>query len=301
MPNVYFAKFNFNGKIYEIYSNEEKRQELLNKLYNGLNTDVKLLDEKSGKNFKFIHLDKDPDKCIVKGRVVLYAPGVHISYDEQEDDVVETKDDNKASYITFCFDINKEIIGFVPKNDFKRKMFMEKLTQLIEACCDVGEVAIFLETDLKKLQERLEIFTHVKEVSVLAVPPNGDKEDYENLMGSNASLIQDTGATKYQMRFIGTVKKGIDANSPYIRKWISVVTRGYGEMSVYGKSNEKENVTISSKEDAPFFRPIGEVSKDSIPEVAEKTRAGISELMVLKVQSEVMMKDEHPNAGKDRT
>lgn len=290
MPRVYFAKFNFNEEIYNIYSDEKKRAELLFKLYDGISTNVSLRD--SDGTFKFITLDKDPEKFVINGRVVLYAPGVHASYNQVEDDVTEIKDEKMAQYVTFSFNIEKEIIGFVPKRLFGRNQFIEKFTQLLEACCDIGEVKIYVESDLKKLQERLKVFSFVKEVNVKVIPPNGDKEDFAALMGSNADQIKETNATKFQMNFAGTAKKGLNIAAAYIQKWIGAVTRGYGEMIVSGKNQSKEDVTVNSKDDAPFTRPISANAKDSIPEIMEKTRAGISELLILKVLSEEMMKSE---------
>lgn len=298
MPRVYFAKFNFNEEIYEIYSDENRRQQLLFKLYDGINNDVELRD--SDGTFKFISLDKNPDNYVVNGRIVLYAPGVHTSYDDKDDDVIERIDDKMAQYVTFSFDVEREIIGFVPKRDFGRKQFIDKLTQLIEKCCDVGEVKIFLETDLKQLQERLKVFSFVKEVNLKVIPPNGDRDDFAALMGSNAEQIKNTNATKFQMNFMGTAKKGINIGAAYIQKWIGAITRGYGEMVVTGKNQSKEDVTINSNDDAPFVRPITHNAKNSIPEVAEKTRAGISELLALKAISEVMMKDEKPSESERR-
>lgn len=289
MPRVLFAKFNFNEEIYRIYEKEERRDALLLKLYNGINSDIKLEDPKDG-TYKFISLDKNPDTNVINGRLVVFAPGVHISYQDDLDDIEEITDDKKAKYITFSFDIYREMVGFVAKVDFGRKDFLNKFSSLVESCCEIGEIEMVIQTDLKKLQEKLEFFSFVKEVSITAIPPNGDKEDYDALMGSNAELIKETNATKFKMNFMGTAKKGVDITSAYINKWIGAVTRGYGTLVVNGENHSGEELTVMSQEDAPFTRPITETSKNTIPVIAEKTRAGISELEALKVVSEGLMR-----------
>ncbi|PZT54117.1 hypothetical protein [Paenibacillus silvae] len=288
MARVHFAKFNFNEEIYKIYEKEERRDALLLELYKGINSEVKIIDPQ-GATYKFISLDKDPDSYVVNGRLVVFAPGVHVSYQDDLDDIEEIEDDKKAKYITFSFDVYREVVGYVAKADFGRIDFLKKFGALIEECCDVGEVEMVLQTDLNKLQDKLTVFSFVKEVSITAIPPNGDREHFAALMGSNAEEIKKTESTRFKMEFIGTAKKGINIASGYIMKWIGAITAGYGSMTVSGKNSSNEEVVIQSQKDAPFTRPIPEQSKDTIPTVAEKTRAGISQLEAMKIASEGLM------------
>ncbi len=296
MSRIHYAKFNFNEDIYKIYDNDELREEFLYKVFSGIDSKLSIKD-KDG-TFKFISLHKNSDEYIINGRVVLYAPGTHISYNQDKDDVNEVKDDKMAQYITFSFHVRKEIVGFVPKRNFGKNQFVEKFSRLVEGMCEIGEVKMYLETDLKELQEKLKVFSFVKSVDVRVIPPNSDRDDFAALMGSNAEQIKETKATKFEMSFMGTAKKGINIASTYIQKWIGAITRGYGEMSVKGENSSHDEIIVHSKTDALFTRPIHNNSKDSIPDVAEKTRAGISELLALKVISKGLMTDGDPKSEK---
>ncbi|MCQ5364735.1 hypothetical protein NOW01_06905 [Anoxybacillus salavatliensis] len=290
MPRVYFAKFNINEKIYSVYEQKESLTELLNKIFRDINSDV-VLNDKDG-NYKFISLDKNPDTLVVNGRLVVYAPGTHVSYDPNKDDVVERADDKMATYITFSFDIRREVIGFVPKRDFGRKQFIEKFKNLIEACTNVGEVEIFIESDLEELNAKLQYFKHVKEVSVDLIPPNNDKKEFDSLFSVNSEELKETNGTKFGMRIVGSAKQGINLGAKYLKRLVRGVSLGYGKILVLGKNTSGEDFSISSDDDAPFTRPISEKAKDSIPTIAEKTRAGAAQLLALKAKVRAIESEE---------
>jgi hypothetical protein len=282
VPNVYFAKFNINEQIYNVYAEKGLMNKLLLKIYEGLNTRVQLKD--SDGTYKFITLDKNPDTLVVNGRVVLYAPGTHVSYDPEKDDITEREDDKMATYITFSFDIKREIIGFVPKRNFGRNQFINKFKDLVEACTDIGDVEIILEKDIGLLQEKLEAFEHVKEVNVSLIPPNDDEELFNRLFSTTSEEIKGTHATKFRINLTGTVRRGINIFSGYIQKLVTAVGLGYGDILVVGKNRTGEELTVKSDDAAPFTKPIFDNDKDSIPAIAEKTRAGATQLLAEKAR-----------------
>jgi hypothetical protein len=162
--------------------------------------------------------------------------------------------------------------------------FINKFKNLVESSTNIGEVEIFLETDIRVLNEKLSPLKHVKEVSVTLIPPNDDKEDFEALFSTNSDEIKETNATKFDLSLFGTARRSINVASIYVQKWVKAIGQGYGKMSVIGRNNNGEEVTVRSEEEAPYRRPISENSKDSIPEVVEKTRAGIEHLNALKAR-----------------
>ncbi|PGE08334.1 hypothetical protein COM64_31210 [Bacillus toyonensis] len=285
MSTIYFAKFNINEKIYEVYDGKVNLDELLTKVFLGMQTDVELgeIRRKKNVNFKFITLNKDPDKLTVNGRLVAYAPGVHVSYDEEKDDVVETQDNKKATYVTFYFDVRRETIGFVPKNDFGRKMFIERFKKLIEELVpDVGEVEIVPEKDRQILDEKLKLINHVDEISINLIPPNNDKKLFESLFGMNSDDLTDTGGSKYTFNIKGTTKKGLNLGSTFIKNLVNGVIVGYGNLVARGKNTSGEPVNVNSEDEALYTKGIADINKDSIPEISEKSRSGIVNLAVMK-------------------
>lgn len=285
MSNVYFAKFNINAEIYDVYSGKTDINKLLNKIYNEINEEERLYEDKA--TYKFISLDKLPDKSIINGRIVYYGPGTNTSYDATKDDVTEELDENKARYVTFSFDVENEIIGFVPRNNFGYKQFLERFKKLVEACADIEEVELFLETDAEDLEQRINFLKKIQKIEVELIPPNNDREDFKMLFGQEAQDLQDTGATKFYLKLTATSKRTIKSSSKYVKRLLKAVGLGYGQMTIIGKNTSGEDVRIKSNDDTPFLRPISEYSKTSIPDVAEKTRAGISDLRRLKATRKV--------------
>lgn len=298
MSTVSFAKFNINEKIYEVYDGKESLGKLLNILYQSMTTEVEMSEEDRKKvvNFKFITLDKNPDTMVINGRLVAYAPGTHISYDSEKDDVVETADNKKATYVTFSFDIQKEIIGFVTKVDFGWKQFLRRFKTLIEASApELGEVELILESDNQILKEKLGKFKHVQEVTINLVPPNNDKKLFEKLFDLDPDKLNKTGGTKFLLNIKGSAKHGIDLTSSYLRNIINGISIGYGNLTAIGKNTSDEVLRVKSEKDAVYTKPIADINKDSIPEVAEKTRAGIIGLAAIKAE----IKEEYDEDLKD--
>ena len=289
MPQVLFAKFNINEKIYEVYNEEESLGKLLNILYQSMTTEIEMSEEERKKaiNFKFITLDPNPDTMVINGRLVAYAPGTHISYDSEKDDVVETADNKKATYVTFSFDIQKEIIGFVTKVDFGWKQFLRRFKSLIEAAApEIGEVELFLESDNQILKEKLSKFKHVQEVTVNLVPPNNEKKLFEKLFDLDPEKLNKTGGTKFLLNIKGSAKQGIDLTSNYLKNIINGISIGYGNLTAIGKNMSNEDLRVKSDRDAAFTKPIADINKDSIPEIAEKTQIGIISIAAIKTQIE---------------
>ncbi|MCB4844102.1 hypothetical protein LHW04_03370 [Bacillus tropicus] len=288
MSTIYFAKFNINEKIYEVYDGKENLDELLTKVFLGMETDVELSEvrRKKNVNFKFITLNKDADKFTVSGRLVAYAPGVHVSYDEEKDDVVETQDNKKATYVTFYFDVRKETIGFVPKNDFGRKMFIERFKMLIEKLVpEVGEVEIILEKDSQILDEKLQLINHVDEISIDLIPPNNDKKLFESLFGINSDDLTETGGSTYSFKIKGTAKKGLNLASKFVENLVKGVIVGYGKLLARGQNRSGDPIQVNSEEQALYTKGIADINKDNIPEISEKSRAGIVRLATMKAMA----------------
>jgi hypothetical protein len=285
VSTVFFAKFNINEKIYEVYDGKVSLDDLLKKVFLGMETDIELEEtvNKKTTNYKFITLDKDPDSFIVNGRLVAYAPGVHVSYDEETDNVIETHDNKKATYVTFSFDIRRETIGFVPKNDFGRKQFIDRFAQLIENLIpEVGEIELILEKDKQLLNEKISTINHVEEIRIHLIPPNNDKKLFESLFGLNSDDLAETGGNRFTFNIRGTAEKGINVASSFIKNLINGVVVGYGKLSARGRNTSGEAVTVSSEDKALYTRGIPEFNKDSIPAIAEKTRAGYMTLASMK-------------------
>lgn len=286
MATLYFAKFNINERIYEVYEDEAIYELLLGRVFTNLNEQLELTEYNDNKTvrYKFITLDKKPDQFIINGRLVAYAPGTHVSYDEETDNIVETEDNKKATYVTFSFDLRREIIGFVTKNDFGRKQFIDRFTGLVENMCpDLGEIEIYLETDKRILDEKMEKFKHVTHINLELIPPNNDKKLFRRLFDLDPEKINDVGGTSFIMRIKGSAKKGINTASQYVKNLVLGVSLGYGVMTAEGIDTSSNPYNVKSDKDALYVKNIHNNNKDNIIAIEELTRSGVSQILISKI------------------
>ncbi|HZK56276.1 MAG TPA: hypothetical protein VFC84_19135 [Desulfosporosinus sp.] len=286
---MYFAKLNFNSEIYKVYEDGSILTEFLNKVFLNLTDKVAHIDDK-GKKTKFITLLKDENGTWISGRIVLIAPGTNVSYDEVKDDIVETHDKNGANYVTFYFDLSREIIAFIPKRSFGHVMFVNAFKTLLELCVKDVAVEIFLEKNIHILKEKIYNLDSVQIVEIDIVPPNGDKEDFEALFGTKAEEIKETKATKFAITLAAPAKISIDVKSKYIDRLIMAVSKGFGKMVVRGKDKVGTKATVTSDKDAPFNRPVPDLDKDDLIEFPVYAKSGITELMAHKLAVDLEQK-----------
>ncbi|WP_221641477.1 hypothetical protein [Listeria booriae] len=123
MAKIYFAKMNINDEIFEVYKGEKELSSLLKKIYEKINNEDELYDEYGGR-YKFFDLDKVVDdntkgSLQILGRLGYIKKGVHSSYDPENDTAIDLEDKNKLEYVTFYFDVDRELIAFNSKNRVK--------------------------------------------------------------------------------------------------------------------------------------------------------------------------------------
>lgn len=297
MSTVYFAKFNFNEEIFNLYK-EGNIDELFDKVYRNINADTELVDVQNKKtyNYKFISLDKRPEDYIINGRIVAYAPGTHVSFNKETDEIVEVEDDKKASYVTFSFDIRSEIIGFVAKIDFGKNQFLQRFKNLIDATCDVGEVQLYLATDNRQLTEQMKKFKVLKKMSIELIPPNDERKDFEDLFDLDPEKIEETGARKFAFLLEGIKDIGLKLDSDYVKNFIRATVLGYGIVKAEGINTSNDEFRVNSNKDALFTLPIPSFNKDSIPAIEIKTEAAKAQLM----QDRTLIREEIEEEKKSR-
>ncbi|KLU61449.1 hypothetical protein CEB3_c21280 [Peptococcaceae bacterium CEB3] len=285
MSTMYFAKLNFNSEIYKVYDDASLKGKLLNQIYQGLTE--KIMHVENNEKYKFITLTKNPDDFWISGRLVLITPGINTSYDETSDDIVEELIDNKAAYVAFLFDLNKEEIAFVPKKDFGHNMFIREFKALLELAVPDMEVEIYLEKNVNMLLQRMKQLALIQQVQVHIVPPNGDKDDFDALFSTGSDEIRETWATKFGISLVAAAKTGINASSKYIRKLVAAVSKGYGKMEVIGKDVAGTRTKVTSDEDALYTKAIPDKDKDNLVEFPRYARAGIVEMLESKSTVEI--------------
>lgn len=265
MAVMYFAKININRDIYEVYGEQRDYQKELYRIYEAINEEVSVDvegPESFGAMYTFASVNKDPDKLYITGRLIRVEPGANTTFDRTKHDVIDTFDENKASYITFFVDISTEIIGFVAKRDFGFRMFLSAFSRLLSRAANT-EYEVYLISDKREFKSKVSGFRTIQSMTITAVPPNNDKELFDDLFGISRADAKAIGLGKLKESLHPRDKDGLHVTDQLWQKVDYSITGG-GTTSVRGISiDSDEPVTISSDEDAPYKKAIQDDDKDN--------------------------------------
>ena len=279
MPIMYFAKVSINSDVYNIYEDHMAKDRILDSLFFAIDQEknVQMEDEEL---VKFIHIDKDIDKRFIAGRVVkIFEDEIQI-YDKTSDDVAPLPTKALARSITFFFDLRSEIVAFTTTKTISKNKFIRYFSALINSYSQDVEFELFLKHNSDILNEHIKRFKHVSNVDFTLIPPNGNKDAFDDLFAKNGDEIQEMGATKIQQSFSVSKKgAGMNMNSTLMQRIIKGIANGFGKISITGKNAAGEEYTITSEKEAPQKRYIPNNVKDSIPAIKEYGHDGIVQLL----------------------
>lgn len=324
MSKLYFAKFNINENIHEIYDGKKDLDFYLKKIVVGLNektvicyseTKRKVIDvfsiddiknsddpesvrepEESCSYYKFMTLNsvqKNGDE-IFNGRVIrIYADDWHrfrIDADGKES-LTDYHTSDKTSYCTFSFNITKEIIGFSTKSDFRKEKFVRIFTHLIEETVPaLGEIEINLLIDGRALDVKFDRINRLYDLSIDFIPPNESKKDVLEILKKLNNGVKETNATKSKLVLHAPPKEPINKAAKVVEAIISMAKLGYGRVKASGIARNQENVEIDTEKDVAYYREVPQNSRDVIETLNSETEEAILYYQILK-QNEVR-KDE---------
>lgn len=274
MANLYTAKFNINEKIYKVYEGEENLDNLLTLIFNGLNQDKRVRDEQDENiQYKFVDLHHDEKDMIVNGTVVKIYDGVNSTYNEKDDTVVDEEATNKADYVSFSFDVRKEIIGFVPKLTFSKESFLKYFTQLVEKCVpDVGVVVLILVTDAGLIEEKFKRMTILKELEVQIIPQNGDKQSFNDIIDILGDDVKNANAQRLGITLKGTIREPLVKGAKIVTELKGIALKGYAKLKAIGRDALGDDYIIDSEKDTLLKRRIRDDNRNSLTEIAELTK-----------------------------
>lgn len=282
MAKLYFAKMNINEDIYDVYNGVLSLDDLLEKIYIGVNNKTQIHDENGGR-YKFFDLDKY-DGNIISGRLGFIKAGIHSTYDPENDTAIDTVDENKLEYITFYIDVYKEILAFTVTPSLTKRKVLEKFAGLIKKETDIG-VVFMLEANIRRLEKELERMNVLKNVSLNLVPPNGDKKQFGSLFSLEADVVSESGATKLTQTYSTKKKEGLKKASKLILNLIQGIKLGYAKGTFTGRDEHREIVEINTEDDTPYYKNIHSDQNKNKMIIAEKGRAGVVDIMAYKAKS----------------
>jgi len=276
MVKIYFAKFNFNEIINEVSKGNEKIEDLLVEVFNGINQTDKVQDEKDNLiKYKFVNLDFLPDKMIINGDIVKIYDGIDSNYDEENDEVIDKFSENKADYITFSFDVKKEIIGFVPKQTFSKNAFQKYFSLLVEQCVPrVGRTEIILIKSKDKIEKEFKKMKILKEVNFYLIPENNDDKSFQDLLEGIVPDVKETNAQHLDISLKGTLRKPLSKDSKLVRRMKNLAVMAYGKLKATGKDYAGDDFSIDSEKELLMTKDIRNDNRYSRSEIAELTQIG---------------------------
>lgn len=292
MAYLYTAKFNINEKIYQIAEGKERLEDFLDLIYKKINQEDVITDEKD-KNIKYkfvdlFHIDKE---MIINGAIVKIYDGINSSYDESNDTVIDEEVTDKADYISFTFDVKNEIVGFVPKLTFSREAFLKTFKKLIEECVpEIGEVYLILVNDKAALDEKFKKMKILRDIEILLIPENSDKEDIAKLLDIVQEDMQDANAQKIRFGMEGTMREPLKKEAKLVESFKSFVTRAYAKIRATGKDASGERYEIDTSKDTLLKREIKDDLRHSVTDISEKTKEAVDIYKQQRIQE--VMEDE---------
>lgn len=277
MAFLYTAKFNINEKIYQVKDNKEDLNDLLDKVYLKINQDEIIFDENDENiRYKFVDLFRNSEMTL-DGTIVKIYDGVNSSYDESNDTVVDEEASDKADYVSFSFDVKNEIIGFVPKQTFSREAFLKYFRLLVEKCVpELGSTYLILLNDKGELDEKFKRMETLRDIEILLIPENSDKEDFAKLLDIVEEDMQEANAQKIGLRMEGTMREPLKKNSRLVENFKSSVARAYAKLKAKGKDENGEVFEIDTSKDTLLKREIKNDLRNSVTDISEKTREAVA-------------------------
>lgn len=296
MSNMYFAKFNLNSNIHEVYKNPNLRIEILKKMIGAVNQEHTITDVYNNE-FKFCELDRNLDDMYIAGRVVKIFSGEIETYNKKEDNTYSEARPNLAHSVAFYFDLMHEEIAFCSKRGFSNKDFIQTFKLLIEKFMPDLEFEIIMEQNFKEFESIVNRMNKIVRARLILIPPNDPNyNEFKAIYGRSFEEIEETKSTKY-IQEIQVSKKSeqpINTNTKFFKNSYYAISKGYGRMTV----EDCDGHSISSEISAPYKESIPEKSRDIISEVVQIGKKYIHKLLTMKSE---LKRDEGKGKGDSNT
>lgn len=270
---LYSAKFNINERIYQVEKGEVTLQSLLELVFNNLNQNESIADEKDEEIiYKFVDLNKDQNSMVINGAIVKIYDGINSEYDRKKDKVIDKEAPDKADYVSFSFDVRQEVIGFVPKQTFSREAFMKYFKHLVEVCVpEIGDIKVMPITDAYMLEQQFKKMKTLKEIEVLVIPSNDDSNDIAELVDILNTDVKESNAQEMGIRLKGSIREPLLKSSKLVDQLKDVAKKAYANIKAKGRDETGADYEIDSSKDTLLKRPIRNDLKNSVSDIEEQT------------------------------
>lgn len=273
MALMYLAKINLNSKIFEVYSNKLKIDDVLEIIYKRLSEDVKYINELKTNfidslgnshaytrisKYQFVELNKQMNN-IITGKIVRTFNKPTEKYNEITKKMDQIYNEESVS-IFFYFDVRREMITFCERQSFGYNQFMESFSALLEHSVPEYKFELFLQKDANVLEEKLMTFELVNRVKATLIPPNSNEEDLAELRATLTYLKQceDVNANKLNIEMLTDKDSTLSMESKYMKDIFKAVKLGYGDVTASGKNKNGREQIVKSTTDAAYTRIVSD-------------------------------------------
>lgn len=270
MANIYQAKFNINEDIIKVYKKEKNLSNILYSILLDLDSKKYIFDKKNKIKYRFYKLNKDYERNIIFGWILkIYGEEKFNIYIEDGEELDDIKLKEVSYSVPFSFNLNTEIISFVPKQNFGFRQFINIFKELFESeLPEVGYVDIQMKVDEVTADEKFNKITSMNKFVAVIVPPNGS-EDILDEVDELIDELVDGNIKEYRHELKSDVRDPIKKESKIVRNLRKIAHYGSGYYFATGKDKNDEWLEINSRKDKELFikKPIHENKKDSPVEV----------------------------------
>ena len=296
MATMYFAKVNVNQNIYDVYKDSNKLEEIFNEmlkkewqqetvtnvLYN------KMTKEPETETYKFICIDKMYDRFYIVGKLIMIFQDDIALYDRKKDDIDSIAQSELSRAVPFYFDLTSEIVAFVPTQKFSRQKFIKYFEQLLNKIYGKPMFNLYIKNNVSDLRRQIKLINKVSEVEITLIPPNSSKDDFVALFPKTGEELEETNGTKFVQKISAPhSNEGLNMDASLFQRIINGVARGFGIIRAQGIDGNGHKKSVSSDKSAPHKKDIKNSCRNSLGEVADYGRAGISEIQAAETQRRI--------------
>lgn len=175
MPNMYFAKININQDIYTVYKDSSAKDRIIDNLleknwqekYHIETVKDKFTKGYNNITYKFINIDKQYDSGFVVGLLIMIFQDELSLYDKDTDDIKDLSESMLSRAVPFYFDINSEIVAFVPAKNFSWKKFIKEFKELINLTYGEDMFAVFIKNNAGSLRRKIQTLMKVRKIEII--------------------------------------------------------------------------------------------------------------------------------------
>ncbi|WP_225743382.1 hypothetical protein [Marinilactibacillus sp. Marseille-P9653] len=262
MAKIYRSKLNMSEISEKIRKDPGYLNKILTKMLNELESGQSVDSEEDENVYYRLHyIEKNFALRTVSGRLFKVEKSKEVNLldgEEVESQILK----NMFSQVAFSFQVDQEIVAFVPKRDLSRDEFHKYFGKILTKMQpEIKEVNFQLLFDKRAFNKRLSKIDKATRATFTLVKPNG-KADEE--VEEFADMLTDTGAAKSKISLEADKKSPLKKSSETFKALLKYVSNGWGSANIVGYSEEKgKTVTIDTKKDVLDTDPISESNKDS--------------------------------------